>query len=219
MQILCCSRPKRVGLKPSAWARTNIIWIGFALALLVPMAAALSSPLLAWREPVYIAAGIAGVLALGLLLVQPLLIGGLLPGLSPRRTRLAHRWVGALLVLSVAVHVAALWITSPPDVVDALLFVSPTSFSLWGVVAMWAVFLSAVLALARRHLRLRVWRKAHTALAVIIVIGTVVHAVLIDGTMETFSKAALCALVVMATIKVIANRGIWTRRKRTVHPR
>jgi len=42
-------------------------------------------------------------------------------------------------------------------------------------------------------------------LAVVIVVGTVVHGLLIEGAMETVSKAALCALVLAATIKVMAD--------------
>ena len=38
-------------------------------------------------------------------------------------------------------------------------------------------------------------------LAIVIVVGSVVHAILIEGTMETVSKAALCALVLAATVK------------------
>ena len=111
---------------------------------------------------------------------------------------------GPALVLAVVVHVAALWLTSPPDVVDALLFRSPTPFSAWGVVAMWAVFATALLAALRGRLRLRlvVWRLCHIALAVMIVVGSVVHAMLIDGTMEIVSKVALSALV-------------WQRRRRS----
>ena len=46
------------------------------------------------------------------------------------------------------------------------------------------------------------FRRAHTTLAVIIVAGTVAHALLIQGTMETVSKAALSLLVVAATLAV-----------------
>ena len=42
-------------------------------------------------------------------------------------------------------------------------------------------------------------------LAIVIVAGSVVHAVLIEGTMETVSKAALCALVLAAAIKVMID--------------
>jgi hypothetical protein len=119
-------------------ARAVLIWARLAVALVAPVAIAATSPLLAWRQPVYIAAGFAGVVAMGLLLLQPLLAGGYLPGLGTRVGRLAHRRVGVALVAAVVLHVAGLWITSPPDVVDALLFRSPTPFSAWGVVAMWA---------------------------------------------------------------------------------
>jgi len=199
--------------------RTTLIWAGLAIALAVPIAAAAASPLLAWREPVYIAAGFAGIVAMALLLVQPLLIGGYLPGPSAQQSRRMHRGVGAVLVSAVVIHVAGLWITSPPDVVDALLFASPTPFSVWGVVAMWALFATALLAVFRKRLRLRptTWRAGHTTLAVVIVVGSAVHALLIEGTMETMSKVALCALVILATVKVLADLRIWTilTRRRT----
>jgi hypothetical protein len=193
-------------------ARVTLIWAALAAAIGVPLAAAVASPLHEWRTPVYILAGFAGIIALGLLLVQPLLIGGYLPGLQAYRGRRAHHWIGGALVAAVVVHVGGLWIASPPDMIDALLFTSPTPFSPFGVIAMWAIFAVALLALLRRRLRLRTWRIAHMSLAVIIVAGSVVHGILIEGTMETMSKAALCALVLAAAIKVMADLRVWRTR-------
>jgi predicted ferric reductase len=192
--------------------RGTLIWAALVAAVGVPIAAAAASPLLAWRNAIYILAGFAGIVALGLLLVQPLLIGGHLPGLSAHRGRRAHRWVGGTLVAAVVIHVGGLWITSPPDMIDALLFASPTPFSPFGVVAMWAIFAVAVLAALRRRLGLRTWRIAHMSLAVVIVAGSVIHGMLVEGTMETMSKAALCALVLAATLKVIAD--LWAQGRR-----
>jgi predicted ferric reductase len=194
-------------------ARATVIWAVLVAAICVPIAAAMASPLLVWRGPVYILAGFAGIIALGLVLVQPLLVGGYLPGLSGYRGRRAHHWIGGALVVAVLVHVGGLWITSPPDMIDALTFTSPTPFSPWGVIAMWAIFAVAVLALLRRRLGLRTWRIAHVSLAVVIVAGSVVHAMLIEGTMETISKAALCALVLAAATKIVAD--LWMRQKKT----
>jgi hypothetical protein len=42
-------------------------------------------------------------------------------------------------------------------------------------------------------------------MAIVIVTGTVVHALLIEGMMETVSKGALCAMVGLATLKVLAD--------------
>ena len=195
-------------------SRAVLIWAGVALAILVPSAFALTSPLLQWRDPVYIIAGFAGVVGMALLLLQPLLVGGHLPGLGAMRGRRMHRVVGAALVLAVLIHVAGLWITSSPDVIDALLFVSPTPFAIWGVVAMWAIIGAAVLAAMRRRigLRLRLWRFAHTVLAAVIVVGTVVHALLIDGTMESVTKAVLAALLGAATLKVVIDLRAWAFR-------
>ena len=193
-------------------ARGILIWVALALAIGVPVALAATSEQLAWRGPVYILAGFAGIIALGLVLMQPLLIGGYLPGLSAYRGRRAHHWIGGTLVLAVVIHVAGLWITSPPDMIDALTYASPTPFSPFGVTAMWAIFAVALLALLRRRLglRLRTWRIVHIPLAIVIVAGSVVHCLLIEGTMETISKAALCVLVVMAAAKVMAD--LWRRR-------
>lgn len=135
--------------------------------------------------------------------MQPLLIGGYLPGLRSRRGREAHRIVAIGLIAAIVLHVAGLWITSPPDVLDALWLASPTPFSIWGVAAMWAMFASGGLALMRKRLRLRVWRLAHKSLAMVIVVGSVVHAALVDGTMESLTKFALCALVLVASSAVI----------------
>ena len=196
------------------WVRGPLIWGAVAIAMTVPMAASVASPQLAWRDPIYIAAGFAGVVALALLLVQPLLISGYMPGLSARRGRRIHPWIGGVLLLAIVIHVGGLWITSPPDVIDALLFVSPTLFSPFGVTAMWASLATAFLAAFRRRLRLRprTWRVIHTSLAVVIVLGSVIHCLLIEGTMETLSKAVLCALVLAATVKVMFDLRVWAGR-------
>ncbi|MBN8183371.1 ferric reductase-like transmembrane domain-containing protein [Roseibium aggregatum] len=194
--------------------RAILIWAILTTILAVPMLAAAASPLLQWRQPVYIAAGFAGITAMALLLLQPLLAGGYLPGAEGLKGRRLHRWTGSLLVLAIILHVGGLWITSPPDVIDALLFRSPTPFSVWGVLAMWAVFAAALLAAVRRRLPIppRRWRRFHTLLAIVIVIGSTAHALLIEGAMETLSKAALCALAVAATVKVIVDLKVWAMR-------
>lgn len=196
------------------WIRAALIWVALSGAVAVALAFAATSPLLAWRDPVYIAAGFAGVISMALLLIQPLLAAGYLPGVTGARGKAVHRWVGIALVLAVVLHVAALWMTSPPDVIDALLFVSPTPFSAWGVIAMWAIFTAAGLAALRRKLRWapRIWKRAHTALACVVVLGSVAHAMLIEGTMEVMSKTALCALVLIATAKALADLPIWRTR-------
>lgn len=197
-------------------ARAALIWAALVAAIGLPIALAATSPFLQWRDAIYIAACFAGIIALGFLLVQPLLITGYLPGLSAYRARRIHHWIGGLLVVAIIIHVAGLWITSPPDMLDALLFRSPTLFSPFGVVAMWAIFVTAVLALIRRRLGLQTWRVTHASLAVVIVVGSIVHGMLIEGTMETMSKAALCALVVLATVKVVID--LLPRKKRAAQP-
>lgn len=195
--------------------QSRLIWLGLVIVILVPIAAAGFSPLLAWRQPVYIIAGFAGIIAMALMLVQPLLMGRYLPGISVMGSRKVHKWIGGALVALVLLHVGGLWITSPPDVVDALLFASPTPFSIWGVTAMWVVFFTALLAAIRRPLRLKpsTWRIIHTVSFLVIVVGTVIHALLIEGAMETITKVGLCALILVATFKVVLDFRVWA----TVH--
>jgi len=191
--------------------RAALIWTAVLSAVAIPIAVAATSPLLAWRGPVYIVAGLAGVVALALVLLQPLLAAGHLPGLPIPRGRRVHRWVGIALVAAIVIHVAGLWWTSPPDMIDALVFDSPTPFSAWGVIAMWAAFAAALLAALRKPLRLRprLWRLGHTALVLAVVGGGVAHALLIEGTMEDLSKLALCLLVVAATGKAVLDLRAW----------
>jgi predicted ferric reductase len=177
----------------------------------VPLGVAATSPLLAWRQPVYIAAGLAGVVALVLLMVQPLLIGGALPGLVGMRGRRLHRVFGTLLVAATIVHVGGLWITSPPDVVDALVFRSPTPFSVWGVGAMWALLAAALVAAWRRRIPARLWRSLHSVAVSVVVITGTLHALLVEGTMGTLSKVILCAAVVAASAWTLSTRPFLRR--------
>lgn len=186
--------------------RDALTWASLALAIAIPILAAAQSPLLQWREPIYIIAGFAGIVGLALMLLQPLLISGVL---GVARARLLHVWTGVGLLFAVLVHVLGLWITSPPDVVDALLLRSPTPFSVWGVVAMWAVFVAALLAVFRKRVGVRLWRVGHSMAVAVVITGTVVHAWLIQGTMETVTKGALCILVFGTGVWVLQRRQAW----------
>ncbi len=200
-------------------ARRRLVWFGLAAVVLIPLLAAAQSPLLAWRSPVYIAACFAGIVALGAILMQPLLVAGYLPGLRGPAGRRAHRKAGLVLVASIIIHVSGLWITSPPDMIDALFFVSPTPFSAWGVIAMWALLAAALLAGLSRRFRLppQGWRLTHTLLAAAAVLASVWHALLIEGIMETISKTMLCLLVFASAATAIID--LRTRRWRLAKPR
>ena len=68
----------------------------------------------------------------------------------------------------------------------------------------------------------KLFERSGIALAVVIVIGTVVHVLLVEGAMGTMSKAAFCALVVAVTAKVLMTLRAWTlltRRRRSVDGR
>ena len=57
-------------------AKAILIWLAVLAAMSLPLFIAATSPLLQWRQPIYIVAGLAGVVALILLFVQPLLAAG-----------------------------------------------------------------------------------------------------------------------------------------------
>jgi len=191
-------------MSSSFWLKPRLLWP--AIAVLVvgvwALVAAGQSPYLQYRDWVYVIAGFAGIAALCLFPLQPILARG--GGAGGRRV---HRWIGAASVGLIIAHVGGLWITSPPDVIDALLFRSPTPFSVWGVVSMIAIFILAVVAIRRRRIAPMTWRRVHMALVVLIVGGAVLHTVLIIGTMGQASKYALCAVVLAA-----AGWGVWRTR-------
>ena len=189
--------------------RPTLVWAVLLVALGVPMGLTLASPYMAYRDAVYVLGGLSGVVALCLLLPQALLIAGLLPIPVPRARRL-HRWTGTMVTVSVALHLAGLWITSPQDMADALLFRAPTLFSLWGVLALWALVATTVVALARWRLPLRLGRNLHGGLSALFVAGSIAHALPIIGTMEPVSKALLCMMIASATCAALVVR-LWKR--------
>ena len=111
--------------------------------------------------------------------------------------------------------------TSPPDTIDALLLVSPTPFSVYGVTAMWGVVATAILVLFRRRLGLRysIWRLIHNGLGAVVVVAALVHALQIEGAMEPASKRILCAAVATSTgvalldLRLVRPLLAWRDRK------
>ncbi|MGB0660788.1 MAG: ferric reductase-like transmembrane domain-containing protein [Mangrovicoccus sp.] len=186
--------------------RGVFLWGGLAVVTLLPLILAATSPLLAWRQPVYIAAGLAGVIALALLPFQPLLAARALPGLSPGQSRKLHRILGGTLLALIIAHVIGLWITSPPDMIDALTFTAPTFFSVFGVLGMWMLFATAFLAMRRRHILAKTWRSWHQGLGLAIALCSILHAIMIQGSMEFWSKTALCSTLLAATIWLFRAR-------------
>ncbi|WP_245882637.1 ferric reductase-like transmembrane domain-containing protein [Yoonia sediminilitoris] len=188
-----------------------------ASLIVVPVAIAASSPYLPSRNAAYVVAGFAGIVCLGLFLLQPLLGAGYLPGVQPWQARKWHRFLGTGIALCVALHVGGLYLTSPPDTMDALVLASPTPFSVFGVTAMWGIILTLMLVAGRRRLGLRypAWHVVHNLLALIVVTSTVIHAVQIDGTMGTVSKWVLCVAVLAATCTALVDVRLLRRRRAT----
>ncbi|MBO9472238.1 ferric reductase [Shimia sp. R10_1] len=185
--------------------KTALVWGALALLMLAPLLIASQSPYLAYRNLAYILAGFAGIIALLLLFVQPLLAAGHLPGLRPRTSRLWHRATGSLILIAVAVHIGGLYLTSPPDTLDTLLLVAPTPFSVYGAIACYGLVITALLVTLRQRLPLRYlhWSILHNTLALLIVISTVMHALLIEGTMGPLSKWLTCGAVLLVTSWVL----------------
>jgi predicted ferric reductase len=182
-----------------------LVW-GLAVAcMLVPVGIAIANPLQASRDAFWIMGGMAGVVAFALLFVQPLLAAGFLPAPSVPAGRRWHRLVGSMVVLTVGLHVGGLYLSSPEDIADALLLAAPTPFSVYGLIGLCGVVLTAFLVALRSRsgLRYASWRILHNALALVVVISSIAHALLIEGAMGSVSKMILCALVLAATIIVL----------------
>lgn len=195
--------------------RAIVAWMLAAAIITVPIAVAAASPLQSYRDPIWVAGGMAGVVGLTLLFLQPVLIGNLLPGLGSSRSRSWHRWVGSAVVAAVLLHVGALYVTSPDDILDALLLVSPTPFALYGVIGLAGVVATALVASLRDRLPAVLWRATHVGLAVVVVVASVVHAVQIDGVMGTASKWALCVFAMAATAAIAVKalrRGVTVKQ-------
>ncbi len=191
--------------------RSAFTWAALAALIAVPVALAAASPWLGYRGFAYITGGFAGIFALCLLLIQPLLAAGYLPGLRGSKGRLWHRRAGIALVALTALHIAGLWVTSPPDTLDALLLRSPTPFSVWGFISLWGIAATALLVALRRKLPPRCWRWAHNALAALVVLATVLHAVQIEGAMELISKWTLCIAALAATAAALIDLRLLRR--------
>jgi hypothetical protein len=187
--------------------------------MLTPILLAGFSPYLPSRSLPYLIGGFAGIAALAVLVIQPLLAANALPGLAPATSRRWHLLVGAVLATCIALHIGGLYVTSPEDTLDALLLVSPTPFSVYGVLATAAVIATLALVALRRRFGAVLWANLHNALAVVIVAATVTHAVQIDGAMEPTSKFLLCAAALLATaitvVKLRLLRPLARWRKRT----
>ena len=199
--------------------RIFLTWAALAAIMTVPVLIAAASPYLAYRNAAYIIGGFAGIIALALLVIQPLLAAGYLPGANILTERRWHRWTGAAIAVCVALHVGGLYVTSPPDTLDALLLVAPTPFSVYGVLAMWGIVATVILVILRRRSGLghATWRIVHNVLALVVVIATIIHALQIEGAMETLSKWALCLAALAATAAALVDlrviRPLQRRRK------
>lgn len=196
------------------------IWAVLAACMAVPVGIAATDKLLLSRDVFWIIGGLAGSSALALLLIQPLLAAGYLPFTSLLMARRWHRWVGGLIVMAVGLHVGSLYLSSPEDTMDALLLVAPTSFSVYGVIGLASVALTAILVAFRLRsgLRYAAWRILHNALGLAVVVSTIAHAMLIDGAMGPISKAVLCALVSIATSIVLFRTHVKKRRTAMTPP-
>lgn len=186
--------------------------IALAIMLALPVVLALFSPYLPYRSPIYLVAGFAGILTLPLLVVQPLLPiqpATQTPGSRAFRRRKWHRLLGPVLLVLTLVHVTGLYFTSPPDVVDALLLRAPTLFSVFGVIALWALVIVAILAALRRKLPARLWKALHLSGTAVITVSVVIHAVQIEGAMEPISKALISA----ACLCTLTASIVWSLRR------
>jgi hypothetical protein len=90
------------------------LWGVVIAAMVVPIALATTSPYLAYRGPLYIAAGFAGIVAMSLFVLQPLLACPVRALIAPATARRWHRIIGASILILILAHVVGLYFVSPP---------------------------------------------------------------------------------------------------------
>jgi predicted ferric reductase len=91
------------------------LWGVVIAAMVVPIALATTSPYLAYRGPLYIAAGFAGIVAMSLFVLQPLLACPVRALIAPATARRWHRIIGASILILILAHVVGLYFVSPPQ--------------------------------------------------------------------------------------------------------
>lgn len=176
------------------------IWVALTIVISGPVLIAANSPYLAYRDTAYIIGGFAGIIGLSLLLIQLLLAAGYLPGAELTTKRQWRRWVGSAIVACLFLHVGGLYITSPPDTLDALPLVSPGLFRLRS-----AGDAGDRADCGPRHsaspfgIALCDVASCPNSLSAIVVAATVTHALQIEGAMGIVSKWGLCLAVIAAT--------------------
>lgn len=182
-------------------------WAAVAVVAAAPVVVAGLSPLLAGRDAVWVLGGMAGVLGLSLLFLQPLLAARWLPGSQGGAGLRWHRWLGVVTLSAVLAHVVGLYAYSPEDIIDALLLRAPTPFSVYGVASLTALLLAAALAaLLRLHRRAPVlWRLFHAILGVTAVATAVAHAWMIEGAMGESTKTMICFAALVAAALALAR--------------
>lgn len=183
-----------------------VVWLVIAAVAVMPAVLAAASPLQRGREALYVVGGMAGVIGFCLVFVQPLVMARSPRLVGPAAALRWHRRIGVAILGLVLLHVGALYAYSPEDVTDALLLVSPTPFSVYGVTGLVAVIATALLAATRRRWppgAVRVWRALHSLLAVVIVGAGAIHAMMIEGAMEERSKLALCIVAFAAVVVAV----------------
>lgn len=161
-----------------------------------------------------------GLVAWGLATVS-VVWGLLLSGRITRKPKPAwvldlHRFLGALTVIFVAVHVLALWVDSYVQFGPAEMFVpfastwKPGAVA-WGIVAMYLLVAIEVTSLLQRHMPRRVWHAVHLTSFGLFAFATV-HA-LTAGTdagsawVRWFALLSTVVIVNLTVLRVVSRKA------------
>ena len=196
-----------------------VLWAGLVVAMVAPVLIAAGSPYLAYRNLPYIVGGFAGIVCLSLFVIQPLLAAGYLPGVPSPGSADGTAGSARRSSLCVLLHVGGLYLTSPRTRSMRCCWSRrrrSRSTACWRCGASSAT--AVLVALRRRSgLRYATWFFIHNALALVVVVATVIHALQIEGAMETLSKWLVClaalatTLVVLLDLRVVKPLARWRR--------
>lgn len=192
--------------------RANLRWlIAIAIAAVAfPVGVALTSRYAQAASVALIVSLVASTIALGVIAVQPVL--------AAARKIQRHQFFGVIALVLVLVHIAALFLESPDDLLFALSPDGPLRARM-ALIATIALTLMATLGALRPRLRWHptTWRILHAYLAVVVIILGFGHALLTDGALDgPLGDNLIIGLGLFGLAGAAAAQ--WARRTRRARP-
>src|SRR5262245_6077734 len=183
-----------------------LAYLGVVVAPLVFAALGISNPGHSFWDSFSIALGFVGLTMMGLEFVLVARFKAVAAPFGQDALLQFHRQIGYVGLAFVLGHIA---LSTTWDKVNPSDAVNAPALVWFGVAAAGALVVLVATSVWRLRLRLsyEVWHVAHTALAVILVVGALIHVYLVDGYVNTLWKLVLWGLMTAAFVGLL----VWVR--------